>query len=93
MNQPTAFGINGSKLMVGGENGPEAVAPIETLQQYIAEAVTGQNDAVIRILELLLNAVLALSENLASDVAEGMEGTSIKINNREFARLVKAVTV
>lgn len=45
------------------------------------------------VLEQLLQAVLALSENLASDVAEGMEGTSIKINNREFARLVKAVTV
>lgn len=39
MNQPTIFGMNGANAMVGGEAGPEAVAPIETLMKYIDIAV------------------------------------------------------
>lgn len=39
LNKPTAFGVNGSSLMVGGEAGPEAVAPIATLQGYVRAAV------------------------------------------------------
>jgi hypothetical protein len=42
MTEPTAFGINpaNGKTMVGGEAGAEAIAPIETLKQYIMEAIT-----------------------------------------------------
>lgn len=42
MTEPTAFGINpaNGKTMVGGEAGAEAIAPIETLKQYIREAIT-----------------------------------------------------
>ena len=36
---PTMFGINGNKAMIGGEAGPEAVAPISTLTGYISDAV------------------------------------------------------
>ena len=36
---PTMFGMNGSKAMIGGEAGPEAVAPISTLTGYISDAV------------------------------------------------------
>lgn len=41
MTEPTAFGINPAtgRTMVGGEAGAEAIAPIETLKQYIKEAV------------------------------------------------------
>lgn len=39
LNEPTVFGMNGPNLMVGGEAGPEAVAPIETLMKYIDIAV------------------------------------------------------
>ena len=31
LTNPTAFGMNGSKLMVGGEAGAEAVLPLSTL--------------------------------------------------------------
>ena len=36
---PTMFGMNGNKAMIGGEAGPEAVAPISTLTGYISDAV------------------------------------------------------
>lgn len=47
LNQPTAFGMNGNKLMVGGEAGPEAVAPIATLQKYVEDAVASQNAGLV----------------------------------------------
>ena len=42
MTKPTAFGVNpaNGKTMVGGEAGAEAIAPIETLKQYIREAIS-----------------------------------------------------
>lgn len=39
LTQPTAFGMNGNNLMVGGEAGAEAVAPIDTLLGYVRTAV------------------------------------------------------
>lgn len=39
LKQPTVFGMNGNSAMVGGEAGPEAVAPIDTLKGYIRDAV------------------------------------------------------
>jgi hypothetical protein len=39
MLSPTIFGINGNRVMAGGEAGPEAIAPISTLQSYIVGAV------------------------------------------------------
>lgn len=39
MLSPTIFGINGNRVMAGGEAGPEAIAPISTLQSYIMGAV------------------------------------------------------
>ncbi|HAQ1518960.1 TPA: hypothetical protein IXF72_001067 [Enterococcus faecium] len=39
LTKPTAFGMNGNNLMVGGEAGAEAVAPIDTLLGYVKAAV------------------------------------------------------
>lgn len=39
MTEPTAFGLNGDRLMVGGEAGAEAIAPIDTLLDYVVQAV------------------------------------------------------
>lgn len=44
MNRPTMFGMNGDNAMVGGEAGPEAIAPISTLMDYIRTAVSESND-------------------------------------------------
>lgn len=42
LDKPTIFGVNGSNLMVGGEAGKEAVAPISTLQAYVKDAVRSE---------------------------------------------------
>ncbi|MCD8383668.1 MAG: phage tail tape measure protein [Clostridiales bacterium] len=39
LNAATIFGASGSSLLGGGEAGPEAVAPIDVLQSYVAAAV------------------------------------------------------
>ena len=53
LNDPTVFGINGPNAMIGGEAGPEPVAPISTLQAYIREAVENNNTGIIEILKLI----------------------------------------
>ena len=40
MMDPTIFGMAGRTLLGGGEAGPEAIAPISVLQDYVSEAVT-----------------------------------------------------
>ena len=88
---PTAFGMNGNKLMVGGEAGPEAVAPIDVLQKYIAEAVAAQNAGLVDVLQKILAAILSNNEEMKDKFMEALEEMRFDINNREFARLVKAV--
>ena len=39
MTHPTIFGVNGNRLMAGGESGPEAILPIDRLQGYVSDAV------------------------------------------------------
>lgn len=57
LTDPTMFGFNpmSGKAMVGGEAGAEAIAPIDTLKQYVAEAVSGQNQRLASILEKIAN--------------------------------------
>lgn len=91
MTKPTAFGLNGNRVMVGGEAGAEAIAPIDVLQCYIAEAVAGQNGELLSVLTLILRAVCALDDNMGGNLRKALEGLEFKANEREIARLVKAV--
>ena len=91
LEEPTAFGINGNRLMVGGEAGPEAVAPIDVLQQYISEAVAAQNKDLVDVLQKILSAILSNNKQMKDKFIEALEEMRFDINNREFARLVKAV--
>lgn len=50
LDKPTIFGAMGDTLLGGGEAGKEAIAPIDTLQTYIREAVRQDNEAIIRTL-------------------------------------------
>lgn len=56
LNDAAAFGINpaSNSLMVGGEAGPEAVAPIETLQAYVKAAVAEQNNRLNNTMDKLI---------------------------------------
>jgi tape measure domain-containing protein len=91
LNEPTAFGMNGNKLMVGGEAGPEAIAPIATLQKYVSEAVASQNAELVEVLYKILGAIHSVDGNMGENMREALAGTSLNLDRREFARLVKAV--
>lgn len=93
MLEPTAFGINPKtgNTMVGGEAGAEAIAPIETLKQYVAEAVAGQNAELVSVLNLILGAIYSMDDELGEKLAKALEGMKFKISEREFARLVRMV--
>jgi len=58
--RPTIFGMNGNNAMVGGEAGPEAMLPIDRLEDYVANAVEKTMNVVN--LEALANSI----EDLAS---------------------------
>ena len=65
LDRPTAFGINGNNLMVGGEAGKEAIAPISELMKYTSAAVDGSNagleEKLDRLIGLLTNYLPMLS--------------------------------
>lgn len=67
MLDPTIFGFNGNKAMVGGEAGAEAIAPIDILLGYIRTAVSEQNASLIQCLK---DAIDDLG-NKMSDKTEG----------------------
>ena len=69
-DEATIFGAAGGSLLGAGEAGPEAVAPISTLQQYIVEAVDGAGAA---------DRVVAAIESLAG------RATVLEIDGKRFA--------
>lgn len=46
MVNPTIFGMNGNRLMAGGEAGPEAILPIDKLEGYISGAIEKTQNVV-----------------------------------------------
>ena len=53
LERPTVFGTRGNSLMVGGEAGPEAIAPIDTLLGMINQAVATQMQGLAIPLEAI----------------------------------------
>lgn len=93
MNSPTAFGINSlGQIMAGGEAGSEVVSGTDTLMRLIAQAVASQNSAMVSVLIRILEAIVRMDSNMADNLREALAGMGIDVDNREFARLVKAVT-
>lgn len=92
MLEPTAFGINPStgKMMVGGEAGAEAIAPIETLQKYVADAVAGQNAELVAVLNLILKAIYNICDKLGIIESDVKYGKVIRLNDREVGRIVRS---
>lgn len=93
MTKPTAFDYDAAtgKIRAGGEAGSEVVSGTTTLMNMISSAVSGQNAGLIAVLYKILEAILAMDENMGGNMREALAGTSFEINRREFARLVKAV--
>jgi phage-related protein len=94
MTEPTLFDFNPvtGHAKVGGEAGAEAIAPIDLLQGYVAEAVASQNGGLVTVLLKILDAIIELDENMGGHMRDALHGTSLEMNKREFARLVKVVS-
>lgn len=93
MNQPTVFGYNPktSQLMAGGEAGSETVVGTESLMDMIKSAVASENNELISVLKSILEAIHSMDEGLEGKFYHALLNTNFQINDREFARLVKAV--
>lgn len=64
MMDPTLFGYNGltGNAMVGGEAGPEAIAPIDLLQKYVETAVRRRDTDLIDTLNNLFGKLFRILE-------------------------------
>lgn len=59
MTKPTVFGINGNNLMVGGDDGAEAILPIDKLEGYISDVV--ERSVTVVNLQALADSIEALA--------------------------------
>ena len=93
LTNPTIFGYDArsGNLLGGGEAGAEVVSGATTLMNMIQNAVAGKNEELVAVLLKILDAILALDENMGGNLREALDGMSWNMNRREFARLVKAV--
>ena len=74
LTKPTAFGMNGNNIMVGGESGKEAVAPLSDLMAYVERAVANQ----IGGMEANFAQMIQLLTIIASkDMSLNMDGKSV----------------
>ena len=80
-------------------NGAEAVVPLENNKKWISKVSEemqvqgiGGSDESIALLTKIVSLLEAIVDNMPEDIREAIEkGLKLNINNREFARLVKAV--
>lgn len=87
-SQPTIFDTRIGRAMVG-EAGPEAVAPISVLRGYVreeVEAAVGNNRD-----NGMKEAFQDFANSLPDMMVNAFSSVKFDVNNREFARLVKAV--
>ena len=92
LTEPTAFGINpkNNKLMAGGEAGPEAVAPIDTLLSYIRLAVAESQLGIVETLKEILEELRELNQTLYDKFISALvDGVEVSVDNREIMRLVR----
>jgi len=93
LDKPTIFGYsaNSGSLLGGGEAGQEVVAGTNTLMNMIKTAVSTQNADIVSVLSRILSAIIELNNGMPASLRKALEDLSLELNNREFARLVKAV--
>lgn len=92
LNSPTIFGMNGNKMLGGGEAGKEAVLPISNLLDYMRTANTESNNELVNI--LLNNLPLALAAALKESPIEVMLFLGDKQLSKEMtAQVVKELNM
>lgn len=82
MTQPTLFGMNGSRAMVGGEAGPEAILPLTPFYRRLAEIIeqqTGQSTKTTTEKQLNINVKVEVSGS--EDEAAIVQRVTNEVNN------------
>ena len=93
LDGPTIFGMQNGRLLGGGEAGKEAVASLETLKSYIAEAVAdgmrGQDGQIVSLLKTIADrdtSVYLDSGVLVGGIAPKMDRALGNISRRASSR-------
>lgn len=89
-SKATIFDTRLGKQMVG-EAGEEAVAPISVLRQYVREEVMAVNNENAKQMQGMREDFRQFMGELPEVLANSLATMRFDVNNREFARLVKAV--
>jgi TP901 family phage tail tape measure protein len=87
LTKPTIFGRNGNSLMVGGEAGKEAVAPLSDLMAYVEAAVANQMQSNNAPIYVVLEGRVILNDK---DVGELIAPT-VKIENDRIEKMENKV--
>lgn len=86
-SEPTIF-ATAQGFQGVGEAGAEAVAPIDTLQQYVATAVASQNAELVSVLNGILTAIKQMDSGMYKNIETALDNRKIQWNDRELGRLV-----
>ena len=92
MTTPTIFGYNPAtgQPMGGGEAGSEVVSGTGTLMGMIENAVENKTAAQMQNVVSILYAILDAIVNGNAEMLQAiLDGHTIRVGEREFARLVK----
>lgn len=87
-DKPTIFST-ASGFKGVGEAGPEAVAPISKLTDYVKEAVRNENREMLVVLYRILDALEKNNSELYRVLLSGLEKLKFSVDDREFMRLVR----
>ena len=94
LNGATIFGMNGNRLLGGGEAGPELVVGKNNLMRMISEAQGGgiSDEAMASMLQFMASNLSEEAITRAFVKGASQIDWQLIINNREFGRAVKAVS-
>lgn len=86
LTKPTVFGQNGNSLMVGGEAGKEAVAPLSDLMAYVEAAVANQiGDMSSNFAQMIQLLTIIASKELSLDI---VGGDIARISYKDIEKLI-----
>lgn len=93
LTKPTVFGQNGNSLMVGGEAGKEAVAPLSDLMSYVRQAVyeaNGNAEMILLLQQLVQQGNSPITVNM--EKVELYDDTDLTEFGHRFAKTIERQT-
>lgn len=93
MTSPTIFGYSGNNLLAGGEAGPEAIAPVDILQDYILQSIDSYfGGSPNAILTKILGAITKLDSGLGATIEKHAPRSLDIGNERGVFKLVNKIS-